>query len=138
MQVSEGDVIGQLDIRDYETQVAQLQSQLDQAEAQLEILRTGTRRQEIIALQSSVDAAQAQVDQALEQAKRSRELAETGTITTARLEQDEAALSVAEAQLRTSIENLELAREGGRPEEIASPKPPFGGLKRKSKPLKTL
>ena len=128
MQVSQGDVIGQLDIRDYETQVAQLQSQLDQAEAQLEILRTGARPQEISALEASVDAAQAQVDQALEQAERSRGLAATGTITTARLEQDEAALSVAEAQLRTSIENLELAREGGRPEEIASAEAAIRGI----------
>ncbi|MEX0340344.1 MAG: efflux RND transporter periplasmic adaptor subunit [Arenibacterium sp.] len=128
MQVSKGDVIGQLDVRDYETQAAQLQSQLDQAEAQLDILRTGARPQEIAALEASVDAAQAQVDQTRDQTERSRALASSGTISAARLEEDEAALRVAEAQLRTSIENLELAREGGRPEEIASAEAAIRGI----------
>ena len=43
MDVSEGDLIAKLDTRDFETDVALLRSQIDQANAQLEALRAGAR-----------------------------------------------------------------------------------------------
>lgn len=118
MQVKTGDVIGQIDTRDFKTQIAQLQSQRDQADAQLAALRTGARPQEIAALEAAVDAAQAQVDQASDKLERTRSLLERGTVTQVALEQDEAALTVAQATLRAETENLAIGKEGGRPEEI--------------------
>lgn len=120
MQVMTGDIIGQIDTRDFETQVAQLQSQRDQAEAQLSLLRLGARAEEITALEAAVDAAQAQVDQALDAFERSRQLVERGTVSRVSLDQDEATLRVAQAELRTQIESLAIGQAGGRPEEIAS------------------
>jgi len=128
MQVKTGDVIGQIDTRDFETQLAQLQSQRDQAAAQLSALRTGARPQEISALEAAVDAAQAQVDQARDQVERARNLAERGTVTRVTLEQDEAALRVAVAQLRAETENLAIGRAGGRPEEIEASEAAIRGI----------
>lgn len=128
MQVLEGDLIAALDPRDFETQVAQLESQIDQANAELSALRIGARAEEIIALEAAVASAQAQVDQARDQAERTRELAERGVAASARLEQDEASLRVAEANLQAQMEQLQIGRSGGRPEEIQAAEAAIRGL----------
>ncbi len=128
MRVKAGDVIGQLDTRDFETQMAQLQSQLDQAKAEFSALQTGARPQEISSLEAAVDAARAQVEQARDQVERSRNLEERGTVTRVTREQDEATLRVAEAQLRAELENLAIGREGGRPEEIQAAEAVIRGI----------
>lgn len=128
MQVKAGDIIGQVDTRDFETQIAQLQSQKDQAEAQLLTLKTGARPQEISALEAAVDAAEAQVEQARDKFERSRSLVERGTVSRVTLEADESALRVADAQLRAEEESLAIGLAGGRPEEIASAEAAIRGI----------
>ncbi|WP_165390209.1 efflux RND transporter periplasmic adaptor subunit [Thalassococcus sp. S3] len=128
MQVAEGDLIAALDPRDFETQVVQLESQRDQANAELSALRTGARAEEIVALEAAVASAQAQVDQARDQAVRTRELAQRGVVASARLEQDEASLRVAEANLQAQMEQLQIGRAGGRPEEIQAAEAAIRGL----------
>jgi RND family efflux transporter MFP subunit len=128
MRVSKGDVIAQLDPRDFETKVAQLTSQLDQANAQLRALRSGARTQEISALEAGIDAVQAQVDQARVQASRTRELFQKDLVAAARLDQDETALRVAEAELRAKWEELSISRAGGRKEEVEAAEAAIRGL----------
>ena len=118
MRVKEGDVIARVDPRDFEKNIAQLQSQLDQAVAQLQAMRTGAREGEVAALEAGISAVQANVDQAAEQVVRTRELAERGVVAAAKLEQDEAALKVAEAELRAKSEELAVAKSGARQEDI--------------------
>lgn len=118
MQVKEGDVIARVDPRDFEKTIAQLQSQHDQAAAQLQAMRTGARAGEVAALVAGIAAVQANVDQATEQVARTRELAERGVVAAAKLEQDEAALKIAEAEMRAKNEELALARSGARQEDI--------------------
>ena len=128
MDVQEGDIIAQLDPRDFERQIAQLESQRDQSMAQLEALRAGARAEEIVALEAAVASAQAQVDQARDQAERTRELAERGVAASAALEADEANLLVAEANLRAQVEELNIGRAGGRAEDIAASEAALRGL----------
>lgn len=128
LNMTKDEVIARLDPRDFEAQIAQLQSQRDQADAQLRALRTGARPEEIAALESSVSAAQAQVDQAREQTERARELAQRGVVTRARLEQDEANLRVAEANLQSANESLAIGRTGGRSEDIDAAEAALRGL----------
>lgn len=118
VQVKEGDVIARIDPRDFEKDIAQLQSQLDQAVAKLQAMRAGAREGEVAALVAGIAAMQANVDQATEQAVRTRELTERGVVSAAKLDQDEAALKVAEAQLLAKSEELALAKSGARQEEI--------------------
>lgn len=57
--VSAGDTIAQIDTRDFENQISQLQSSRDQATAQLDALQAGARPEEISALEAAVASAQA-------------------------------------------------------------------------------
>ncbi len=127
-QVAEGDMIARLDPRDFEANISQLDSQVDQARAQLQALRTGARDEEIAALEAAVAAAQAQVDQARDQAERTRQLAERGVAAQAKLDQDEATLRVAEADLRAQQEQLLIGQSGGRIEDIEAAEAALRGL----------
>lgn len=126
--VAEGDLIAQIDPRDFEQQVAQLESARDQSLAQLAALRTGARSEEIVALEAAVESAQAQVDQARDQAERTRELVERGVAASARQEQDDAALRVAEANLSAQEEQLVIGQSGGRAEDIDAAEAALRGL----------
>lgn len=119
-QISQGDVIAQLDPRDFEAQVSQLQGQLDQGNAQLQAIRSGARDEEVAALEAAVEAAAAQADQARDQVERTTQLAERGVVSTAQLDQEEASLRVAEAQLRSTREELSIGTSGGRAEDVAA------------------
>lgn len=128
MRVAKGDVIAQLDLRDFQSQVAQLQSQRDQAAAQLDQLTAGLLPEEIAALEAAVASAQAQYDQALEQAERTRQLVDRNVSAQATLDQDEANLRVAAANLEAQKEQLALGRAGARDEEIAAAKAALAGV----------
>ncbi len=120
MEVSTGDVIAVLDPRDFESQIAQLNSQLTQAVSQLDALRSGAREEEVAALEANVTAAIAQRDQTRDAVERTRQLVERGVSTNAQLEGAEAEFRVAEANLRAQEEQLRIAVTGGRPEDIAA------------------
>ena len=126
--VKEGDVIAKLDPRDFETQIAQLESQRDQALSQLNALRSGARAEEIVALEAGIDAVEAKVDQSREQADRTRKLFEKDLAAPAQLEADETALRVAEAELRAKLEELTIARSGGRKEDVEAAEAALRGL----------
>ncbi len=128
MNVEAGDMLAQIDPRDFERQIEQLESQLDQGNAQLDALRTGARDEEIAALEAGVAAAVAQVDQAREQAARTEQLAERGVVSTAQLDADVANLDVAEANLQAQIEQLRIGQSGGRPEDISAAEAAIRGL----------
>ncbi|WP_371227881.1 efflux RND transporter periplasmic adaptor subunit [Roseovarius sp. 2305UL8-3] len=128
MDVAEGDMIARLDLRDFESQVAQLESQRDQAVAQLDALKSGARTEEIAALEAAVASAQAQLDQAREQRERTAELVEREVAAEAVLEQDDANLRVAEANLQAQQEQLAIGRAGGRAEDIAASEAALRGL----------
>ncbi len=126
--VAEGDVIAKLDTRDFEAQILQLESQRDQAVAQLSVLRSGARPEEISALEAAVAAAEAQRNQARDEYERTRQLVERGVTSAAQLEQREAAFRVAEAELLSRQEQLTIGRIGGRPEEILAAEASIRGI----------
>lgn len=128
VSVAEGDVIAQLDLANFETDVAQLESRRDQAAAELRALRIGARAEEIVALRAAVESAQAQVDQALEEFVRTEQLFERDVVAQARLDQDDAALRVAQANLQAQEENLAIGLAGGRPEEIEAGEAALRGI----------
>lgn len=126
--VKEGDVIAKLDPRDFATKISQLESQRDQALSQLNALRSGARAEEIVALEAGIDAVEAQVDQAREQADRTRKLFEKDLVAAAQLEADETALRITEAELRAKLEELTIARSGGRKEDVEAAEAALRGL----------
>ncbi|MEO1605965.1 MAG: efflux RND transporter periplasmic adaptor subunit [Pseudomonadota bacterium] len=126
--VAQGDVIAQIDTRDFENQIAQLQSQRDQATAQLEALRAGARAEEIVALEAAVASAQAQVDQTRDALDRAQGLLDRGVTTRAQFEGAQAEFRVAEANLRAQEEQLRIGQVGGRPEDIAASEAAIRGI----------
>jgi RND family efflux transporter MFP subunit len=127
-QLKQGDIVAELDKRDFENAVARLESQRDQAQAQLDALVKGARAEEIVALKASVFAAQAKVDQAREQTARTRELFEKEIVAKAQLEKDEATLRVTQAELRTAEEQLIIGESGGREEDVTAAQAVLRGL----------
>ena len=127
-QVVKGDVIAQLDKRSFEATVTQLQSQRDQALAELKALRSGARAEEVASLEANVAAARAQYNQAQDQLERTQQLFDEGIVAKARLEQDQAATEVALASLQSAEEQLAIGKAGGRAEEIEGAEAAIRGL----------
>lgn len=126
--VSAGDTIAQIDTRDFENQISQLQSSRDQATAQLEALQAGARPEEISALKAAVASAQAQVEQTADALSRAETLLERGVATRAQVEGAQAEARVAQANLRAQQEQLRIGEIGGRPEEIAGAEAALRGI----------
>jgi len=123
-----GDVIAQIDTRDFENQIQQLQSQKDQSQAQLDALLAGARAEEIAALEAAVESAQAQVDQTRDALDRAQQLLDRGVSTRAQVETAQANFRVAEANLRAQQEQLRIGQVGGRPEDIAAAEAALRGI----------
>ncbi|OAN96465.1 efflux RND transporter periplasmic adaptor subunit [Sulfitobacter geojensis] len=128
LNVSAGDTIAQIDTRNFENQISQLQSSRDQATAQLEALQAGARPEEISALEAAVASAQAQVEQTADALSRAETLLERGVATRAQVEGAQAEARVAQANLRAQQEQLRIGEIGGRPEEIAGAEAALRGI----------
>ena len=127
-EVKEGDTIAQIETRDFQNQIAQLQSSRDQATAQLDALRAGARPEEIAALEAAVQSAEAQVEQTGKALARAAELLNRGIATRAQVEGAQAEARVAQANLRAQQEQLRIGEIGGRPEEIAASEAALRGI----------
>lgn len=128
MEVKQGDVIAQLETRDYQAAVDQLESQKAQADANLRALQTGSRSEDIAALRAAVAAAQATVTAAQNQVERTKTLLEQDVVSKVKLDNDQTALDVAEAELRVAQEELNKGQAGARQEEVEGQQAVIEGL----------
>ncbi len=119
-RVREGDAIARLDTDDLQSQVTALESQKEQAEAQLDALMSGARTEDLAALKASIAAAEAQERAAREQKNRTQQLFEKGIVAKAKLDGDQANLEIAEAQLEAARQELIKGESGAREEEVAA------------------
>ena len=134
--VKKGDVIAQLDTRDFKAEITRLESQLEQAEAQLTALTSGARAEDIASLEAGVAAVHAQVDAAKDQLKRTKALFEKKIVTKANVEKDTTNLRVAEAELEAKKQELRKGRSGARAEDVAAQEAAIKGLKSNLQSLK--
>lgn len=128
LRVRKGDLLAQLDTRDFKAELARLESQLAQAKAQLRVLTSGARAEDVAALEAEVAAARAEAEGAAADAKRSRALFERGTVARARLDRDLTRLKIAEAALEAKRQTLIKGRSGAREEEVAAQRAAIHGL----------
>jgi len=89
------------------------------ARADLALLQSGSRREDIAAAAADVSGALAQLTFATKNAKEVRTLSAQGSIAGTQLDQANADLQRAEAQHRSLAERLRSLQKGARPEEIA-------------------
>jgi len=134
--VEKGEVIAELDKRDFTAEITRLNSQLEQAEAQLTALRSGARAEDVAALEASVRAVEAQVEAARDQLARSQQLLQRRVVAKAKVDQDTTALRVAEAELEAKKQELAKGTAGARAEDVTAQEAAIKGLKSNLQSLK--
>ncbi len=135
LEVKKGDIVAQLDTRDFKAEITQLDSQLEQAEAQKQVMTSGARAEDIASLQAAVAVVQARVDAAKDQVARSRHLFERQVVAKARLDTDLTSLRVAEAELKAKEQELIKGQAGARRADVATQEAVIRGLKSQLKAL---
>ncbi|MBB3180268.1 HlyD family efflux transporter periplasmic adaptor subunit [Variovorax sp. Sphag1AA] len=121
-RVTAGQVLGELDTRTLELQIAQSEAQIAVQQQVLQKLKTGSRPEEIAQARAQVSAAQADAELARQQLERLQSIRQT-TAGRAVSQQD---LDAAQARQKTALAQLESARKaqqlvvtGPRKEDIA-------------------
>lgn len=127
-KIKQGDVIAQLDKRNFEAKITQIESQLAQSNEQMVELKSGARAEDIATLQADVAAAQAQVDAAKSQVSRTEVLFKKKIIAKAKLDQDVTNQRVAEATLEAKQQALIKGQAGARKEELAAQQAVINGI----------
>lgn len=121
-RVTAGETLAQLDRVPFATDVAAAKADVEQAQAQLDKLRRGFRREEIAEARAAVAQRAADLANARVTLKRQQELVAAGLVTHQQIDDAEARVEQSEAQLAAAREQLNLEVRGSRIEDIAAQK----------------
>ena len=116
--VNRGDLLVKLDETQYLLALEQAEASLASAEAGLETLLQGTRRQQMLSASASVEAARAEKIQRETDLLRARELFAAGAISEQDLQASETAAVAAASRYESAVQGYSLAAEGARSTEI--------------------
>ncbi len=116
--VSRGDLLVKLDETEYLLALSRAEASLSSAEAGLETLLQGTRRQQIVSASASVEAARAEMIQRETDLLRARELFAAGALSEQSLQAAETAAVAAASRYDSAFQGYSLAAEGARSTEI--------------------
>lgn len=116
--VKAGQLLAELDPRDYQLALHTAVAQEEAARAALAILQAGTRQQELRVAEAKLNQAQANLDYARAEFKRVSELIPKKLATDSQLDQTRQQQNVALAGVEQAQQNLALLREGPRREEL--------------------
>lgn len=117
--VAAGQVLARLDIQRLLANQARIDAEIEAQSEVVKRLEAGTRKQEIEQARANVSAAEARVANAQRVVKRLRDTATMGASSAQDLDDAEAQLEVEQAMLDVRKQELELAIEGPRKEDIA-------------------
>ncbi len=126
--VQEGELLARIDPRDYETNLANSRSALDNARAQLKAMKEGSRSEEIAVLEASLRSARSQRDEAKANYDRYKALVKQGAVSEAEFERFETSYKVAQSQVKTAEEQLKQGRTGARREDVEAMESTIQGL----------
>ena len=115
--VEKGALIARIDPRDFETSLANITSNLAQAQAQLKAMRVA-RPEEINRLRAALASAKAEQAKATADYRRVEQLYANDNASKADLDQARALRDVAREGVRSATESLRIGRRGARPEDI--------------------
>jgi multidrug efflux system membrane fusion protein len=127
-RVRKGDLLAKVDPRDFETRVVQVESQIGEAGAQLEAMKTGARPEDLRILEAVVDAAKAYAVNAEQQYERYRDLFVKRQVSKADFDRYRSEYDMARASYNTAAQNLEKGQAGARKEDIAAMEAKIRGL----------
>lgn len=114
--VKQGQVIAQIDPTDFVQKVREIEAKVAQAKAQLTELETGTRTEELRQAEEAVKQAQSRFENAKLQRERIEALYKREVISKKERDTADMEFTVAEAQLASSQQQLNLLRQGARQE----------------------
>jgi multidrug efflux pump subunit AcrA (membrane-fusion protein) len=116
-QVKAGQLLAQIDPRDYQTAVRNTEARLADLNAQYKAMQSA-RPEDIRRLEAGVAAAQSKLLEATASFRRYQRLYENNNVSKAEYDQARAARDVAEAEVQSAEESLQVARSGARPEDM--------------------
>ena len=117
-EVKQGEILAQIDPRDFEVSLQSAQGNLAQAEASLAAMKAGARPEEIVQLQASLDEATAVFERAKADFERAKQLVAKKVISQEEYDLRLQSVRGAEANLRRAQEELRIGRAGARAEDI--------------------
>lgn len=115
--VRQGQLLAQIDPRDFQTHVLNLEARLADLKAQYRAMQVA-RPEDIRRYEAGLSAAQSSLIEANATFRRYQRLYEKDNVSKAEFDQRRAARDVAEAQVRVAEETLGIATSGARPEDI--------------------
>ena len=118
-EVKAGEVIATLDETDLVQQVALRQAEVDTAEASLQELENGSRKEEVGRAKAALDAAEAEVKRLTADDARQKTLFEKEVISAREYDASKTALEVAASRAREARQVYQLVKTGPRKEAIA-------------------
>lgn len=118
-QIVAGQIIARMDDSGILPQVLQARASVAAASANLDRLRNGSRREDILSAKARLDSARARLELAQARYERYRLLAEEGVISRERLDEFATEWRTAQASVRDAEQQLAQLESGSRPEDIA-------------------
>jgi len=116
--VKSGDVLVRIDTADYVLERRIVETALATAQAQLNLVRIGARKEDIAAAQEQVNQAEAELSKLAVDVKRFKALFAENSITQSQLEEIETRYTTAEARYRFMVQTLTKLQNGPRQEEL--------------------
>ncbi len=117
-EVARGALLARLDPRDFETEITNVRSQLQQSEAKLKAMLAGEREEDIRSLEAKVASARAQFNEAKLNFERYEKLHEGKVVSKQEYDNALATRDVAQAALDSALQELEKGRKGARAEDL--------------------
>ena len=117
-RVKAGEIVAQLDDRDYRLNMESIKNQLTATEAQLDQLRKGGRSEDIISLEGRMRALQTTMKTAKTEYQRVQNLYAADAASKSQLDQIRTQYEQSRAELEATRQELAKAKTGGREEEI--------------------
>jgi putative peptide zinc metalloprotease protein len=118
--VDKGAPIARLSDRDYRAELRKTRADIEARQAQLDLLKAGSRPEEISLARTQVAKAEERVKYARSRLARDKLLFEQRLVSGAELEESQEMLAVRQKELEETNEQLHLLLAGSRPEEIES------------------
>lgn len=127
-EVAKGALLARLDPRDFETEIVNVRSQLQQAEAKLAAMLAGEREEDIRSLEAKVASVRAQYNEAKLNFERYEKLHEGRVVSRQEYDNAIATRDVAQAALESALQELEKGRKGARAEDLEAQRSLIRGL----------
>jgi RND family efflux transporter MFP subunit len=128
-RVSKGQLLAQIDPRDFEVRVASAESQVKMAQAQLGAMKTGARPEEIAQLKAGLGKATADHKVAQIEYDREKDLFRSRASSAAELDRAGRRAEATQANLDHATESLRIGENGARKEDLAAKNAEIESLK---------